>query len=239
MIICCFLKYFHCLLGLEKVYNLHGMSEIGRVFTSDSFGYLGHPVKGIKTKIVSLENDEGGEDNDTNEGELLIYCESMSSTPYLKMTDKQNTDAFYRGSRYFRSGDFVCIDEDGRYKYIDRLKTLIALPPYGNKIALIPLEEKLERFEEVNEAGISDLSVTLNGVEEVKLIALVVLKSNLKQNTYLTMELIKEQFNSYANVETPYFLYKMVALETLPRNSRGKLDRQKLKQIVQTINLLT
>ncbi|XP_054158100.1 long-chain-fatty-acid--CoA ligase 4-like [Oppia nitens] len=156
-------------------------------FDDMSYGKVGAPLFGIKTKMIDWP--EGGyrvTDKPYPRGELIIGGDHIA-TGYYKL-DKQTEEEFEDkdGLRWFTMGDIAEVDEKGVFKIIDRKKDLVKLQ-FGEYISLGKVEAELKNSRLVDNVCVYGDSMHSN------LVALVL--PNAKSVRKLAQELDLNQLN--------------------------------------------
>ena len=158
-----------------------------------------------------------------DEGELLIRS-ATTMKGYWQRPDLDEK-AFYVEEpapglvkKYYRTGDRVYVDAEGRIVYQGRKDRQVKIR--GNRVELLEVEHSIHQLPEVKEVACLALPMDEN---EKKLIAYVSLESELD----LDQQEIKRQLSlnllPYAVPEEIYILRQ------LPRSPTGKVDYQRLK----------
>ncbi|KAK0388943.1 hypothetical protein NLU13_2520 [Sarocladium strictum] len=204
------------------ILNGYGMSEttltLLRETRGDKGASVGRPAAGVSIRIVddNFRDVEPGTD-----GECIV------KGPTVFMGYKDDPDETQRTMRdgWLLTGDVVRADQDGFFYLTGRKKELIKFK--GNQIPPTELEAVLQLHHKVAEAGVC-------GVWDKKLeteiaVGFVILDSDVKQSSSKadTLEEIRQFVNervaSYKRFREP-----LIAIETLPRNTSGKLMRRHL-----------
>ena len=123
-------QHWFMMLGIP-VYQVYGLTETTAIATMDRPpettvpGWVGLPIPGVETMI-------------TDEGELLLKGPNIFSG-YWGKKDITET-AFVDG--WFRTGDQVELDDDGRIRVIGRVRNLL-VPSSGHNVAPEPIEQRM------------------------------------------------------------------------------------------------
>jgi non-ribosomal peptide synthetase component F len=170
--------------------------------------------------ILLKENNEPTQISEI--GEICLRGSNLASG-YWNDTDKtekafiKNPSGFQKSDRIYRTGDLAVQREDGNYEFIGRKDQQVKW--MGYRIELGDIESVLLSFDEIADAVVY-LSDGYGSGDEKELIACVevVGDTDLSQ----TMAALAEQL-------PPYMIpKKLVPIERIPRNERGKIDRNKL-----------
>jgi acyl-coenzyme A synthetase/AMP-(fatty) acid ligase len=197
-----------------------GTSETGTVATSSAHavanvpGAVGHVVPGVTVEIVDTENrilPQGAE------GSVRIRSPTIVDG-YLG--DPEQTKVSFRDG-YFYSGDLGYLTKDGLLIISGREKAILNLG--GVKVRPEMVEETLTAFSSVDQAAVFAVPNSL-GVDEVW--ALIVPKSPFDEKALRT----------YCEQRLPLAAWpaRIVAVDQLPRNQNGKIDRLRLKDVAMT-----
>ena len=105
-------------------------------FEDLSCGLIGSPLFGVKVKLIDWE--EGGycvKDKPNSRGEAVVGGRNIS-IGYFKLEDETKENFEVKdGIRWFRSGDILEVNSEGRFRVIDRKKDFIKLQ-FGEYISL-------------------------------------------------------------------------------------------------------
>jgi amino acid adenylation domain-containing protein len=155
------------------------------------------------------------------DGELVVNGASVMQGYW---NDQEKTDAAWHfdesGKRFYKTGDLVFQDEEGRYNYRGRRDRM--LKRRGYRIELAEVEDALSRIINVVDAA----AVSISGKDgNPQIIAYLSFKTKEVQDSislridclqYLPDYMLPDQF---------------IILAELPRNSSGKIDLQALTQM--------
>jgi long-chain acyl-CoA synthetase len=126
-------------LGIE-VYEGYGLTETSPICTCNrpgvrKLGSIGKTIPGVQVRI-----DPSGLDEDTDEGELVVYGPNVMKG-YHGMP--KETAEVFTPDGWFRTGDRGRVDADGFYFITGRIKEQYKLEN-GKYVAPAPLEERLQ-----------------------------------------------------------------------------------------------
>jgi acyl-CoA synthetase (AMP-forming)/AMP-acid ligase II len=199
---------------------MYGMTEtanwIGGGSLADSRngdGYVGRSWGGQAAVI-----DGAGSVKNSGRGEVVVQSPSIM-LGYWNRPDLG--DATFAGN-WFRTGDIGDIDELGDLTLIGRIKTEINRG--GIKIQAEEVDMLLERHDEIGEACAFGMPDPVAG--EVVAAAIV-----MKPGARFDPEAIKAWCSRHARPDA--VPVRIVALETIPRNARGKVVRSDVRKIVE------
>ena len=209
-----------------KIYNLYGPTE-ATVYCNSSL------LKSNKITIgkTMLNVYEEVMDEDSNPlppnviGELYIAGKGVCRE-YYNRPDK-NADAFVEknGIRFYKSGDFAKVTEDGEYYVFGRMDNQIKLR--GLRIEIGEVESVIKEFE-----GIKSLAVVLKNIDgNDHLCAYFTVYDEFKndgQDYSIDINALKEHLNeklTYYMVPTVY-----MELDEIPQTANGKTDVKNLPE---------
>jgi fatty-acyl-CoA synthase len=177
--------------AVPRIVEMYGQTEgnVALLNLTGSVGSVGRPLPGLRGDVRLarcapesgdlVRNDAGFlvECDAGEAGELLSRVRERSLMPLDGYVDPKVTalrvvgDAFRRGDRWFRSGDLLRRDGDGRFTLVDRIRD--ALRCRGALVSTLEVADTLN-----GKAGVSEtnaFAVTLPGRSEPVLMAAVVL----------------------------------------------------------------
>ncbi|MGO3244172.1 MAG: amino acid adenylation domain-containing protein [Halomonas sp.] len=177
---------------------------------------IGRPISGTRTYVLD------GELNLVPQGisgELYLGGVSLARG-YLNRSDltaeRFVADPFAQGERLYRTGDLVRWREDGQLEYLGRLDHQVKI--HGLRIELGEIEAELLAQPEVSEAVV----IAQEDPNGSKLVAYVVSQVGIELDTNPLRERLSQQLPDYMVPRA------MVALDALPLNANGKVDRKAL-----------
>ncbi|WNG35601.1 amino acid adenylation domain-containing protein [Archangium violaceum] len=163
---------------------------------------------------------EGPDGPSTEEGELLV-CSPTVMEGYRGL-DELSAQRFVHepdGRKFYRTGDIVRV-ESGRLSFLGRRDRLVKIRGY--RIQLEELEQALREHPAVTEAAV----VTFQEEGREQLGAAIALREPSEA-------LVGEVRRHCAERLPPYMVpSRLLRLEALPRNSRGKVDVQEVSRLV-------
>ncbi|MFM9272239.1 amino acid adenylation domain-containing protein, partial [Halomonas elongata] len=179
---------------------------------------IGRPISGTRTYVL---------DSDLNlvppgvAGELYLGGVSLARG-YLNRSDltaeRFVADPFGSGERLYRTGDLVRWREDGQLDYLGRLDHQVKIR--GLRIELGEIEAELLVQPGVREAVV----VAREGPSGTRLVAYLVAQADVALEVAELQARLKEQLPEYMVPSA------LVALEALPLNANGKVDRKALPE---------
>jgi acyl-coenzyme A synthetase/AMP-(fatty) acid ligase len=190
----------------------HSSKMRSRFRTSDDLHWLLPDVDGA----FEIVDDSGRECTLDNEGELRVRLRDIDTTSYLD--DEEASSSFFRGS-YFYPGDMAVRRADGRIRILGRVADVLNLQ--GQKIAVTPIEQKVQNLLGVNAACLFSL-LSGDGKEE-----LVVAIETSKAPPQFQLDKISHEFKSFGRVRFEF-------LQEFPRTKAGmqKIKRTELRRII-------
>lgn len=216
-----------------KLANLYGPTEASIDVTSYVINEIptinqtripiGAPIENVTMLILDSESnlikDIGVQ------GELCIAGIQLAQGYYK---DEEKTQkAFIQnhlkekgipGDRIYRTGDFASWDENGFLDYHGRMDTQIKLR--GFRVELGEIEAVVSAHPEVSEAAVIHVKQENNGSDYLELYFAP------NKVSEADLKIWAAQYLAEYAVPTKYF-----AMETLPKNHNGKLDRNELKKL--------
>ena len=202
-----------------KIYEMYGTSEIGTatsVCVNDhkkNLKSVGKPYANISIKILSNKNNFLPK---IKKGEIVCKTPFIFDR-YYNMT-RETKESFYKG--YFKTGDIGYLNKSNYLYYLGRKKNIIKIS--GNVVYAEDVEDILLRNKKILEASVIGLS-DKNNFEKIALCAVLNSKSFTKENIYHYCQ------NNLASFQQPTYIF---ILNSFPKTTLGKIDRQKLKRII-------
>ncbi|WP_085918222.1 amino acid adenylation domain-containing protein [Halomonas sp. CSM-2] len=207
------------------LYNLYGPTEAAIDVThwtcqDDGRNHvaIGQPIAGIRTYVL---------DGDLNlappgvAGELYLGGIGLARG-YLHRPDltaeRFVADLFAKGERLYRTGDLVRWRDDGQLEYLGRLDHQVKIR--GLRIELGEIEAELLAQSAVREAVV----VAQEGPSGSRLVAYVVPQADSELDTNSLLKVLGQKLPDYMVPGV------VVALDALPLNANGKVDRKALPE---------
>lgn len=204
--------------GREPV-EREGMSETGMNFSNPLSskripGSIGIPLPGLQARIVDPETS-----NDVTTGAVgELWLKSPAIIPGYWRKPKQTADTFKEG--WFRTGDLGKMDSDGYYYLTDRIKHIIISG--GENVSAKEVENVINQIDGIDE------SVVVGKPDETwgeKVVAAVTLKPGCTVTEAQIQTHCKERLHDWkCPKEIKY-------LETIPRNTMGKMLKEEVKKM--------
>jgi len=204
--------------GKEPV-EREGMSETGMNFSNPlrgkkKPGSIGLPLPGLHARIVNPETFQDVKTGETGE----IWLKGPAITPGYWRKPEETARTFVDG--WFRTGDLGRIDDDGYYYLTDRLKHIIISG--GENISPKEVESVINRFEGVLESSVIGLPDDQWGE---KVAAAVVTKPGVKVKPDDIQQFCRQHLHNWKCPK------EIRLVETLPRNTMGKVLKEELKNL--------
>ena len=192
----------------------YGMTEIGMGLSNPYRekrrpGFVGKPLPGVEIKLI---NESGKEAKPGTPGEIYIKGNGV----FLEYWNdpKATENAF--SSEWFKSGD-IAVVEKGNFKILGRYSVDI-IKSGGYKISALEIEDVLRAYPGIDECAVIGIPSTEWG--EIVAACLIVGKGKLDFKDL--REWLKGKLPAY---KAPR---EFVILDDLPRNSLGKVTKNKL-----------
>lgn len=210
---------FEELFGLE-VMDLIGSSEITYAWISNRpgdhrRGTLGRPIFGYEVKLVKPGTDEIAAVGEQGEA----WVRSRTAAPYYWRKDEATEATFVDG--WTRTGDVLCTDEDGYFKYVSRLNDVFKVN--GMWVSPLEVETVISGHPSIHEVAVVGGVDVATGL--AKPLAFVVLRPGTEGNSQLTAEL-RERVRAIGGYKVPEIHY----IDVLPRTPLMKIDRKALRE---------
>ena len=204
--------------GREPV-EREGMSETGMNFSNPlrgkrKPGSIGIPLPALKVRIVDPET--GMDVNPGQTGE--IWLKGPSVTPGYWRQPQETARALEQG--WFKTGDLGKMDEDGYYYLTDRIKHIIISG--GENISPKEVEAAINRIKGVRESSVAGLPDKKWGEK----VAVAVAK-----NPDVDVRLEDIQAACKEHLHDWKCPKEIAFVEELPRNTMGKVLREKIKDL--------
>ncbi|CAB3235615.1 unnamed protein product [Arctia plantaginis] len=207
--------------NLKNVLQGYGMTEAGEL-TSESWGTkgpkpgsVGMATPGITLKVVDPETCEMLGPN--QRGEICLR-----GSVFMKGYIGVDPSVYLDKEGFFKTGDLGYYDDDKYFYIVERLKEMIVYDGY--KVAPLELETIIQLHPGVREAGVVGKPVPVYGEEPSAFV--------VKQPGFTVTE---KELMSYVALEVAPFMQLrggVKFIEEIPRNPRGKIVRQRLREML-------
>jgi len=199
----------------HSILERYGMTETGMLVSNPLdggrvAGTVGFPLPEVQTRIV----DEQGQEVTGDEVGVLQVKGPNVFTGYWQMPDK--TAEEFTADGYFITGDLASCDETGRITLVGRNKDMIISG--GLNIYPIEIETCINNLSEVVESAV--IGVPHEDFGEA-VVAVVVRNIDISEDAIL--QTLQGQLARFKQPK------KIVFVETLPRNSMGKVQKNVLR----------
>ncbi len=210
---------FHEIYG-HHILERYGMTEIG-IHLSNPLegerlpGKVGFPLPGTEARVVDMEKREPL--GTGREGELEVRGPNVFSGYWKKPEETQKS---FTQDGWFKTGDMAKVDEHGRFSIVGRVKDLIISG--GLNISPFEVEQVITTHPGVLESAV--IGVPDKDFGE-RVVAYLVLKDpGALPSLENIQDTCKKRLASYKKPKEIHFL------ETLPRNSMGKVEKNALRR---------
>lgn len=208
--------------NIDKIYNLYGPTEcttyatVWHAIKNDQSNDvpIGFPISNANVVITddNLNILQQGE-----KGEILIggSCVGLGYFNNKELTSQKFV--ILNGDRFYKTGDIGFFNEDSCLIYCGRKDNQIKLR--GFRIELEEIESRISL------------------IKDVKKTAVIYCPSKEKIYAFVVCELSQEIIKSLLSDTLPdYMLPTIIKIDNLPLNNSGKIDRSKLKEMVDHID---
>ena len=205
----------------KPIYNYYGLTETAGICS-------GHNVSTFSPNDNSIGKPIGAEfiiipdasSKSTDIGELLVKSNNLMLGYFKK--EKETAEVLING--YFHTGDIAQRRIDGFYELLGRKKNTIK-NIYSELIHLEEIDRALEAHHLIKEACSCNFA---SFIEDEKIIAFIVLEEYTKDEENIIINDIRNHMlNLVGKNRTPWRYY---IEKDLPRNTNGKIQRQKLEE---------
>ncbi len=197
-----------------------GMTELGVALTNPLHGErvpgsVGRPLAGVLARVV----DEHGAP--APEGELLIGGATVFEGYFERPEANAESFVTHEGERFFRTGDTVRLDDEGRVRILGRTSVDI-LKSAGYKLSAIEIEEALRRHPSVRDAAVVGLPSETYG----QIVAAAIMGAEGTTPTAAELGAFLEEELA------PYKLpRRWLFVNDVPRNALGKVVKPELVKL--------
>ena len=199
----------------------YGMTEIGMALSNPLVGkrmpgYVGKPLPNIE--VALLDDKENFVTKEDSPGEILCKGPQVFLEYWKKPEETKNS--FYLG--WFKTGDIAILHKD-YYKILGR-KSVDIIKSGGFKVSALEVEDFLLKHPKIQECSV--VGIESNKWGEAIAAAIVTEKNE---------EVSIEELKSWGHKKiSNYKLPKIIkVVESLPKNSLGKVNKPKLKEAFQ------
>lgn len=219
-----FVRELHNALPGTLIFVMYGQTEATARLSylppsclETKMGSIGKGIPGVTLHVV---NDLGAPVRPGEVGEIMAKGENIAQGYWR--APEESALVFRDGLLY--TGDLATVDEDGFIYVKDRARDFLKCA--GTRVSSRQIEDLLLEFEDVMEAAVIGMPDDILG-EAV--IAFIVPRSHHHAG-------VVEHLHSFCKLRMPPQLVpkQIVGLETLPKNSAGKVLKQQLKLLSQS-----
>jgi acyl-CoA synthetase (AMP-forming)/AMP-acid ligase II len=214
-----FLRELREALPNVEVFVMYGQTEatarlscVPAGMLDQKIGSIGRAIPGVKLSVV---DEQGIELQPGEPGEIV--AEGANITIGYWREPEESLASFRNGKLH--TGDMAIVDEDGFIYIVDRVKDFVKVG--GTRTGCRSIEEQMLEFSELLEVAVVGIPDPVLG-EALK--AFVVPRD--RKNTFFT-----ERFRDFCAEHLPFQIVprEIVQLDTLPKNSAGKVLKSVLK----------
>jgi len=179
----------------------------------EKVGSIGKGIPGVKLRVLSESGQEAAP------GEIGEVVAEGGNVTLGYWRDQEETDKCFRDGR-LHTGDLAKVDSEGFIYLVDRIKDFLKCG--GKRVSCRQLEQQILQFDGLVEAAVIGIPDDVLG-EAVK--AFVVSQSPVPGLEKRLQVFCKERM-------VPQFVPReIVVLESLPKNSAGKVSKQALRAL--------
>lgn len=198
--------------------QIYGMTEAGGVATAtllaEAFDHPDSCGSGSIFTELKVQRDDGVEAAPGEEGEILLRGPGVTPGYW---NDPESTDAALRDG-WLHSGDLGTLDEEGRVKFVDRLKDLIITG--GINISPVEIERVISEIPGVQEVAVIAASDERFGETPA---AIVTVQDGVDEAS-----IVEHCDKLVADYKVPR--YVVIRDESLPRLPSGKLSKTAIRE---------
>ncbi len=203
-----------------KVFIMYGQTEATARLScipperlSEKLGSIGKGIPGVNLRVL----DESGRDVSNGEtGEVVAEGRNVT-LGYWR--DPEETSKCFKNGR-LHTGDIATVDADGFIYIVDRAKDFLKCG--GKRVSCRQLEQQILQFEGLAEAAVIGIPDDVLGEAVKAFVVPQVPVSDLSRRLHL---FCRERMPSQ------YVPREIIVLESLPKNSAGKVAKQALKNL--------
>lgn len=220
-----FIRELQQALPQTQIFIMYGQTEatarlsyLPPEFLDTKLSSIGKGIPGVTLRVLS---ESGGEVSPGQVGEIVAEGENVALGywPSAAPATDEHANPFRYGKLY--TGDLATVDEDGFIYIVDRAKDFLKCG--GKRMSCRQIEDQLLACEEVLEAAVIGIPDEILG-EAVK--AFVVPRAangnGLKESLYLFCR---------KNMPPPLVPRDIAVIQSLPKNSSGKVLKQLLRAL--------
>ena len=215
------LRELRSLLPDTEIFVMYGQTEATARLSylppeclESKMGSIGKGIPGVDLRIV----DESGEPVEPGAvGEIVAEGENIAQG-YWRAPEE--TAATFRAGRLY-TGDLATVDSDGFIYVLDRAKEFLKCA--GKRVSARQIEDRILQYEGLAEVAVIGVSDDVTG-EAVK--AFVVPHNPARPG-------LEEELRAFCKRNLPIELVpkEIVVLNTLPKNSAGKVSKHELRAL--------
>lgn len=212
----------NALIGKKAAINAYGLTEAsGRVFWKNEniVGSLGELIPTMQARVVDIKTGEEAETGKA--GELWIKGPNVCRGYF---NDPDNTVGSFTPDGWFKTGDLVYKDDNSRYFYLDRLRSMLNTVSEDMQYHISPveIENEVKRMQGVNDAVVTGIKIG-----DLDLPMAVVVKKN---GAVVTAEEVVEYIKVNMS-KAKHLTGGVMFVDSLPLLSAGKIDRLTIRRM--------
>ena len=202
----------------QTLLERYGMTEIGMALSNPYHserrpGHVGQPLPGVSIRLADEQDKEVMGDE---QGEIQIKGPNVFKEYWNKV---EATEKAFTTDGWFKSGD-IAILNDGYYKILGR-NSVDIIKSGGYKVSALEIESVLLNHENIEQAGV----VGIPSEEWGEVVAAAIVAEKINSAEIMTW--LKDKLPGY---KIPR---KYIFIEDLPKNTLGKVTKNKLKSYFQ------
>ncbi|MCB9288868.1 MAG: AMP-binding protein [Lewinellaceae bacterium] len=175
---------------------------------------IGRPYEGISALVIG---SDGNPADPGQKGELWISGGQVTPGYWKNEAKNQESFAIREGKRYYKTGDIVFQEQEGRYLFCGRKDNQLQIQGY--RVELGEVEHHVKQF--------MDKNLVVDSYEENGVLALALFVEGLKEGE-------KEEIEARLRRKLPHYMIpgRIISVGAFPRTISGKTDRQKLRRLL-------
>jgi acyl-CoA synthetase (AMP-forming)/AMP-acid ligase II len=215
-----FIREFREILPSVQMFVMYGQTEatarlayVPPEMLDRKLGSIGKAIPGVRLSVL---NEQGDDVQPGEQGEIVAEGANVAAGYW---GEEEAASATFRGGK-LHTGDLATVDEDGFIYITDRAKDFVKIG--GKRISCRKIEEQLLEFDGLLEIAVVGISDEVSG-EALKAFAV---PKNRKDDSFL------QRFRAFCAQRLPFehVPKEIMLLDTLPKNSAGKIMKSALKK---------
>jgi acyl-CoA synthetase (AMP-forming)/AMP-acid ligase II len=215
------LRELRTILPNTEIFVMYGQTEatarlsyLPPEYLESKMGSIGRGIPGVTLRVL----DESGRQVEPGEvGEIVAEGENVAQGYWL--APEESAASFRAG--WLHTGDLATVDKDGFIYVLDRAKEFLKCA--GKRVSCRQIEDRILAYQGLNEVAVIGVRDDVTG-EAVK--AFVVPSDAAPTD-------LEERLRAFCRKNLPVELVpkEIVVLETLPKNSAGKVLKRELRTL--------